>query len=515
MAEGIPTTFLIILDGFGKAPEGPHNAISQAETPNLDRLFSEYATGEIDASESHVGLPKGFMGNSEVGHLNIGAGRIVLQDFSLISSAIEEGSFFTNEAFLNLFEKVKSIKKSTLHLVGLVSDGGVHSHISHLLSLIRFAKDQGIDRVMIHAIIDGRDTSPTSGVGFIKRLNEFCTDAGVGKIATVSGRFYAMDRDKRWERTQEAYETIVAGEGSEQFANAEKYIQDQYDKDVGDEFISPARSNDYRGVKDGDGIIFFNFRSDRARQLTEAVTQRDFEPFRRHNFPALSGFVMMTRYDNKFDLPAAYDKPKVLNSLGEVVSKLGWKQLRIAETEKYAHVTYFFNGGAEAPFAGEKRVLIPSPREVKTYDLKPEMSAREVTDRLLLEVEDQSFQFVVVNFANPDMVGHTGNLRAAIKAIETVDECIGKLVDWIESHEAVGVITADHGNCEMMQSREGEVLTSHTLQRVPIILVDPAQKKSRALNPVGRLCDIAPTILDLWGIEAPDQMTGKSLLATV
>jgi len=504
------TGILVILDGFGINPDPKHNAIAEANTPNWDRLLEQYLHGRLDASESHVGLPQGFMGNSEVGHLNIGAGRVVYQDFSLISRAIEEGTFYQNKAFINLFSEIKK-KDRVLHLIGLVSDGGVHSHISHLLALIQCAKRNSITKMAIHAITDGRDTSPTSGVEYVTRLSSFCEDAGVGAIATVMGRFFAMDRDSRWDRTEKAYHAVVMADAEQSFNAPVAYLRKNYEENVTDEFIPPAVSKDYRGIENGDGVVFFNFRADRARQLTRAITQNEFNHFRRTERPELGGFVSMTPYDGTFQLASAFEKPRIRNTLGEVISQKGWKQLRIAETEKYAHVTYFFNGGDEKVFEGEKRILIPSPRDVKTYDLKPEMSASEVTKILLSELKTGEYRFAAVNFANPDMVGHTGNFRAAVKAVEFVDDCLGKIVDWVESNDAFAVVTSDHGNCELMEDARGMPLTSHTVLPVPIVIVDKEHKKS-SLAKEGRLCDIAPTLLALWDIRPPKEMTGKSLI---
>lgn len=507
------TGILIILDGFGINPDPRHNAIAMAKAPTLKGLLERYPHGEIQASESHVGLPEGFMGNSEVGHLNIGAGRVVYQDFSLISHAIEEELFFENPAFLTLISKLKEGKgKGALHLMGLVSDGGVHSHISHLFALLDLAKRQGIEKVWIHFFADGRDTSPTTGVEFAEQVLDHCRSLGLGKVATVIGRFYAMDRDKRWERTEAAYQAIVGAQGKSEFSDPIAYIRGQYESNTTDEFLPPAVAKGYPGLKDGDGVIFFNFRADRARQITRALTQADFTFFRRESKPALAGFVGMTPYDESLtDVPSAYQKPKVPQTLGEVISRLGGKQLRIAETEKYAHVTYFFNGGDEKVFDGEKRVLIPSPREVRTYDQKPEMSAQQVTDSLLKELETGDYRFVVVNFANPDMVGHTGNLPAAIKAVETVDKCVGRVVQWIEDNGGFGLLTADHGNCEKMVAEDGTPFTAHTTLPVPLIVIEP-QRKKLEVRPGGRLCDIAPTMLALWGIPQPVEMTGRSLV---
>lgn len=480
--------------------------------PAYRRLLNQYPHTQLEASEQNVGLPAGFMGNSEVGHLNLGAGRIVYQDFSLISKAIEDGTFFENPAFNELARKMgEAGRSSTLHLMGLVSDGGVHSHVSHLMALLQWAKSRQITDVKIHIFTDGRDTAPTSARKFVSDLESFCHDLGVGEIATVSGRFYAMDRDSRWERTETAYQAIVQGAAEKQFQLASHYVEEQYQSENTDEFIVPGVKKGYRGIKDGDGVLFFNFRADRARQLTRAMTQNEFPFFRREHFPTLAEFVCMTPYDVAFKLPAAYEKSRVPETLGEIVSRQHWKQLRIAETEKYAHVTYFFNGGEEAPFPGEERVLVPSPREVRTYDLKPEMSAPIVTEKLMGELSKGNYQFVVVNFANPDMVGHTGNYSAAVKALEVLDTCLAKLVEWVESHSAFAILTADHGNCEMMQDKTGSPMTSHTLLPVPMILIDPMHKGVK-LRPTGKLCDVAPTFLSLWSVPQPQGMSGSSMI---
>ncbi len=505
----IVPVILIVLDGFGVNSETKWNAVANAQMPTYQRLLKQYPHDTLNASESYVGLPGGFMGNSEVGHLNIGAGRIVFQDFSLISRSIEDGSFYKNPVSLDLAQKVKSAS-GALHLVGLVSDGGVHSHISHLLSLLDFAKVNAVERVWIHAITDGRDTSPTAGRHFVKTVQDYCQKIGVGQIATVSGRFFAMDRDKHWDRTARAYGAIVRAEGNG-FSSASEYVEASY-PGVTDEFLEPGVRESYRGVKVGDGVFFFNFRADRAKQLARALTQADFSDFEHGEMPKLSGFVCMTPYEASLGLAKAFEKPAVPSTLGEIVAKRGWRQLRIAETEKYAHVTYFFNGGVEAAFPGETRVLVNSPRDVKTYDLKPEMSAREVTEKLLEELE-KGYQFVLVNFANPDMVGHTGVMPAAIAALEVVDECLGKIVAWIEANGVIGILTADHGNCEKMRGDDGQPLTSHTLLPVPLVVVDT--KRKLKLKSGGRLCDIAPTILALWGVKQPSEMTGRSLVESI
>lgn len=503
---------LIVLDGFGINPDKHFNAVEGAEMPTYRSLLSRFPHSQIQASEQNVGLPKGFMGNSEVGHLNLGAGRVVYQDFSLISQAIEDGSFFENPALNELAKKLVSTeRKHSLHLMGLVSDGGVHSHISHLFALLQWAKQRGITDVKIHVFTDGRDTSPTSAKKFVSDLASFCEDLGIGRIATLSGRFYAMDRDSRWDRTEKAYQAIVEAKAKFSFTDPNQFVESQYQMNNSDEFIEPGVARGYQGIQDGDGVVFFNFRADRARQITRALTQADFTFCRREKIPLLSGFVCMTPYDPSFTLSTAFEKPKVPMTLGEVVSLQGWKQLRIAETEKYAHVTYFFNGGDEKPFAGENRVLVPSPREVRTYDLKPEMSAPALTDKLLSELATEEYQLVVVNFANPDMVGHTGNYSAAVRSLEIIDDCLARIVDWVETHEAFAILTADHGNCEMMQDSKGMPMTAHTLLPVPFILIDPKHPKAR-LRKEGKLCDVAPTLLSLWHLPQPEQMTGSSMI---
>ena len=499
------------MDGFGINVERDFNAVKLAKTPTLDKLYRTYPSTEIQASESHVGLPKGFMGNSEVGHLNLGAGRVVYQDFSLISHAIDTGSFFQNTAFVELCQKITQQDNASLHLMGLVSDGGVHSHNSHLYALLKLAKQQGVKKTWVHVITDGRDTSPISGVHFITELLQFQKDLNYSQIATVNGRFFAMDRDNRWERVQKAYEAIVEAKSTVVFANPLEYLQDSYHRNETDEFVIPAVSKNYPGMQSGDGVIFFNFRADRARQITRSMTQSSFNGFLPNRVPLLSGFVCMTPYAEDLKLPAAFEKPKIPKTLGEIASSLHWHQLRIAETEKYAHVTYFFNGGDEKVFQDEKRILVPSPKEVRTYDLKPEMSAEEVTRKLLEELESHPYEFVVVNFANPDMVGHTGNLNAAIKAVEKIDACLAKIFSWVETHGAFAVLTADHGNCEVMQDPTGLPMTAHTTLPVPFVLVD-SKNLDKKLRPGGSLCDVAPTMLAIWGITPPPEMTGKNLL---
>lgn len=502
------TGILIILDGFGLNPSEKDNAVAMAKMPFYRSLLKKYPHTQIEASEKNVGLPEGFMGNSEVGHLNIGAGRVVYQDFSLISRAIEEGDFFKNTVLLEAMKKVGA--QNTLHLLGLVSDGGVHSHISHLKALIAMAKQNDIKKLAVHCFLDGRDTSPQSGKGFVEEIQKFLRTENLGQIQTVMGRFYAMDRDNRWERTEKAFNAIVKGSAQSYFSHPTDYIERSYQKGEFDEFLEPACKNGYEGMKAGDGAIFFNFRADRARQITRALTQNNVSEFECES-PNLSCFVCMTPYDSQFSLPAAFEKTKVSMTLGEVISLKGYQQLRIAETEKYAHVTYFFNGGQEKAFPGEKRILIPSPREVKTYDLKPEMSAEKITDALLKELDSTHYQFVVLNFANPDMLGHTGNLEAAISALEVIDLCLSKIVRWVEQNHAFAVMTADHGNCEKMRDSSGAILTSHTTLPVPFIFIHP-DSPSVKLAATGKLADIAPTFLKAWNIAVPPEMTGESLI---
>ncbi len=503
---------LVILDGWGVSETCMGNALCEAETPNLDALFRDYPHTRLGASGMDVGLPEGQMGNSEVGHLNIGAGRIVYQDFTRISKAIDDGDFFENETLLAAMEKIRKAK-GTLHLLGLLSDGGVHSHESHLYALVELAKRQKIEKVCVHPFMDGRDTPPTSGAGYLARLEEKLREIGLGTVATVTGRYYAMDRDNRWERVEKAYRAITEGKGIEATSSREA-IEGAYDAGQNDEFIEPrviVRDGAPAGtVEDGDGIIFFNFRSDRARELTRAFTDDSFQGFTRYRHPRLCAYVCMTEYDETFGLPVAFPPSTYPNLLGEIVSKAGQRQLRIAETEKYAHVTFFFNGGNETPYPGEERLLIPSPQDVATYDQKPEMSAPEVTDQVVLQVNSGLFGLIVLNYANPDMVGHTGIIEAAAKAMETVDACVGRVVEAVTQAGGSLLITADHGNCEQMIDESGKVQTAHSANPVPLIYVDPKRRDAR-LRP-GILADLAPTILDLMGLEKPKEMTGRSLI---
>ncbi|MBW2011094.1 MAG: 2,3-bisphosphoglycerate-independent phosphoglycerate mutase [Deltaproteobacteria bacterium] len=505
---------LMILDGWGINPSREGNAVSLARTPYLDNLMNAYPHTRLLCSGEAVGLPEGIMGNSEVGHLNIGAGRVVYQDLLRIDSAIRDGSFFENKVLNALISKVKS-NNSALHLMGLVSDGGVHSRMNHLFALIDMAEKKGISRLYIHGILDGRDTPPDSGAGYINSLQEHLTANNYGIIATLCGRFYAMDRDTRWDRTEKAYRLFTKAEGVKEKDPVEA-IKKAYLRDETDEFIQPIVMMDENEksiatIKDGDGILFFNFRSDRARQITRAFTDASFESFNRNPRPNLCDFVSMTLYDEKFDLPMAFPPVHLDGILGEVISKQGLTQLRIAETEKYAHVTYFLNGGEEKPFPLEERCLIPSPREVPTYDLKPEMSAFKVAEELVSRIKSNRYDMIVVNFANMDMVGHTGILEAAIKACEAVDQCVEKVVTQVKAQGGAVVIISDHGNAEKMIEGNGTPHTAHTVNPVPLILVDD-RFKDAALIP-GVLGDVAPTLLHVMGIDKSQQMTGRSLIS--
>lgn len=503
---------LIILDGWGyrKAKEG--NAVLAARTPNLDRLENEYPWCFLEASGEAVGLPEGQMGNSEVGHLNIGAGRIVYQDLTRINISVRNGNFFKNPAFLNAISNVKT-NSSSLHIMGLVSYGGVHSYMTHLYALIKLAQEKGIKKVYIHAFLDGRDVPPKAGLGDIKELDAYCKENGNAKIATVSGRYYAMDRDKRWDRTKLAYDAFTRGVALYTAPDAETAVSEAYSRGETDEFVKPAVISDPEGkptatIQDNDSVIFFNFRPDRARQLTWAFVKDDFEGFTREERPKVY-FVCMAQYDETLDLPVALPPENLKDVLGEVLSRHGLTQLRIAETEKYAHVTYFLNGGKEDCYKGEDRCLIPSPK-IPTYDLKPEMSAYEVTDEVLRRILSGKYDVIVLNFANMDMVGHSGIFEAAVKAVEAVDICLGRIIEALIEKKGVALITADHGNAEKMINPETEEpFTAHTSDQVRCIYF--GNDNVKALEN-GNLCDIAPTILELLGIPKPEEMTGKSLL---
>jgi 2,3-bisphosphoglycerate-independent phosphoglycerate mutase len=503
---------LIILDGWGSNIDENANAVFSAHTPVLDGLAKEYATTRLHCSGEAVGLPAGFMGNSEVGHLNIGAGRVVYQDLMRIDNAIQDGTFFKNTVLSAVMDQVKE-NGTALHFMGLASESGVHSHLNHLYALLKMASARGVGQAYVHAITDGRDSPPDSGIDFIQQIQHHLDATQYGAIATICGRYYAMDRDKRWERTQTAYKLYAQGDGVQETLPKDA-VSHAYHRGETDEFIKPVVMVDGKGapkgpVKDGDGIIIFNFRADRVRQITNAFTNPGFMEFDRNKALQFSAYACMTTYDETFELPVAFSPVRLNKILGEVVSKQGLRQLRIAETEKYAHVTYFFNGGEETPFPLEDRCLIPSPKEVPTYDHKPEMSAIQVTDELLNKMKT-GYDFIVLNFANMDMVGHTGIMPAAVKACETVDRCLGKILEELKLQNGVAIITADHGNAEKMKEENGNPYTAHTLNPVPLILVDDT-RKTVALRE-GVLGDIAPTLLDMMEIEKPKEMTGNTLI---
>lgn len=513
MTPHIKKTILFILDGWGIAPTGPGNAASLADTPTLKRVLQHPLRTTLACSGRSVGLPDGFMGNSEVGHMNIGAGRIIYQDMTRIDVAIEDGSFFLNPVITSLFEKVKT-SGGQVHFMGLLSDGGVHSHINHLFALLECAKKHSVP-ANVHAFMDGRDTSPTSGAGYVKQLLAKMAELGAGRLVSLTGRYYAMDRDKRWDRVQIAWDALTAGMG-EVVTDPVAALETAYANGETDEFIKPrlvaTNGSNPVQIKDGDAVFFFNFRADRARELTSCFYKKDFTDFARNSSPKLAEFASMSPYDETMPAPAAFMPEDIKMVLGEVVSNMGLTQLRIAETEKYAHVTYFFNGGREEPFKGEDRALIPSPREVATYDLKPQMSAVAVKDKLITEWVAHKYDLVVCNFANPDMVGHTGIIPAAITALETVDKCIAELLDFAAKNNIRVLITADHGNVEELLTADNKPMTAHTLNRVPFIIIDD-ELAGCQLAADAKLGDIAPTILDLWKVEKPAEMTGNSMLS--
>ena len=500
---------LIIMDGFGLRKETEGNAIAAAKHPNLDRLWATCPHTRIGASGMDVGLPDGQMGNSEVGHTNMGAGRIVYQELTRITKSIEEGEYLSNPALLHAMENAKK-PGAALHLMGLLSDGGVHSHIHHLFGLIEMAKKMGVEKVYIHCFMDGRDVPPTSGAEYIEELQKELEKTGVGKIATVSGRYYAMDRDNRWERVVKAYDAMVNGEGVKA-PDPAAMMRQSYADGVTDEFIVPAVVTEGAEVKSGDSVIFFNFRPDRARELTRTLVDPDFAGFERKKgfFPLT--YICMTQYDATMpNVEVAYAPQSLANTFGEYISKNGLTQLRIAETEKYAHVTFFFNGGVEAPYPGEDRALIPSPK-VATYDLQPEMSAYLVTDEVVKRIRSGKYDVIILNYANCDMVGHTGVFEAAVKAVEAVDTCLGRTLAAIEEMGGRAFVTADHGNADMMTDEEGNPFTAHTTNPVPFIAVG-FPEGTKLLPHGGRLADIAPTMLQALGLPQPAEMTGRSML---
>ena len=501
---------LMILDGFGINDNTDGNAVKTAKTPNIDKLMKKYQTTEVYTSGLKVGLPEGQMGNSEVGHTNIGAGRIVYQDLTKITKSIEDGDFFTIPEFSEAIENCKKYN-SKLHILGLLSDGGVHSHIRHLYGLLEMAKRRDFENVYVHCFLDGRDTPPASAEGYIMQLEEKMKEKNLGKIASISGRYYAMDRDKRWDRVKKCYDALVNGEG-EKATSATIAIEDSYQKEVFDEFVVPTvicnGDTPIATIENHDSVIFFNFRPDRAREITRTIVDKDFNEFETKKLDTY--FVCFTNYDETMpNVKIAFKKEPLVNTLGEVLANNGLTQLRIAETEKYAHVTFFFNGGEEKQYAGEDRILVPSPK-VATYDLKPEMSAYEVTENVVKAIDSDKYDVIILNYANPDMVGHTGSLPAAIKAIETIDECVGKVVEAMLAHNGTMLITADHGNAEqMIDYKTGEPHTAHTTNPVPLILVT---ENSDLKIKSGKLADLAPTILELLNIEKPTEMTGESIL---
>ncbi len=500
-------TVLLILDGLGIAPAGAHNAVTCAATPNLDALFARFPHTQLSASGEDVGLPAGQIGNSEVGHTNIGAGRVVYQDLPRISRAVADGSFFENPVYCAAMDEAARSGRS-VHILGLLSDGGVHSHITHIFALIELAKRRGVKNCYVHAFLDGRDVGPSTGAGYVKALLDQCDSLGYGTLATLQGRFWGMDRDKRWERLEKGYRALVCGEGIAD-PDAVHAMEASYAAGVTDEFVEPVICAPEGCIRSGDSVIFANFRPDRAREMTWALTKADFDGFARPKgfFPL--HYVCTTQYDEAMtELPIAFPPETVEMTLGDYISAQGLRQLRIAETEKYAHVTFFFNGGVERQTEGEDRILVPSPKTVPTYDLIPEMSAREVTDKACAAIESGDYAMVIMNLANCDMVGHTGVMDAAVKAVEVVDECVGRVFQSVEKMHGVLFVTADHGNADCMQSPDGEPHTAHTTNPVPFLVCGLGDV---ALRP-GRLADIAPTLLHAMGLAKPAEMTGLDLI---
>ncbi len=500
----VPSLALVILDGWGLADPGPGNAVAQAVTPVFDELWETYARTTLSASGRDVGLPEGQMGNSEVGHMNLGAGAVVKQDLARIDDAVADGSLFENESLLAACEAARKSPRGRLHLMGLVSDGGVHSGFTHLEALIELAAQEGVPDVVVHAFTDGRDTLPSSAAGYVEELERWLRHAG--RIGTVSGRYYAMDRDRRWDRVKLAYDAIVHGEGL-RAATAAEAIAEAYERGETDEFIRPTVIGDYDGMADGDVAIHFNFRPDRARELVMALTERDFDEFDRGEALDIE-LTTLTEYRGDWDYPIAFEPAEPATTLAAVLAEHGERQLHVAETEKYAHVTYFFNGGREDEWEGEERALVDSPRDVPTYDHKPEMSAVAAAEAFTSRWAEGGYRFGIINFANPDMVGHTGSIPAAVAAIEAVDRCLGEVVATVHRSGGACIVTADHGNAEQMLEPDGSPNTAHTLNPVPFVVTVPGIE----LDDGGRLADVAPTALDLLGIEQPDAMTGRSLV---
>jgi 2,3-bisphosphoglycerate-independent phosphoglycerate mutase len=507
MKSGLKPVLLLILDGWGYSETKEFNAIYQANTPNWDQMWANNPHTLIGTSGSKVGLPDGQMGNSEVGHLNIGAGRVVYQDLTRIGKAIEDGTFFSNPALVGAVDAACA-EGGAVHIFGLLSPGGVHSHEDHIHAMVEMAIKRGNDKVYVHAFLDGRDTPPRSAGPSLELLQNAMDKAGGGRVATIVGRYYAMDRDNRWDRVNKAYDLVTGAEAPFVAADAQTALKMAYERDENDEFVQGTRIGEAVQMQDGDAIIFMNFRADRAREITRAFIEPEFEGFERKITPRLADFVCLTQYHEEFDVPVAYGKEELVNTLGQYISDLDMRQLRLAETEKYAHVTFFFNGGREEPFPNEERVLIPSP-QVATYDLQPEMSAVGVTDALVAAIESNQFGLIVCNYANPDMVGHTGNFAAAVLAIEAIDEALGSILQALQSVGGELLLTADHGNADQMRDdTNGQPHTAHSNNPAPLVYVG----REGGLMEGGALCDIAPTLLDILGLEKPGEMTGRSLL---
>ncbi len=508
MSSKVRPAVLLILDGWGLSDNTDHNAINAAGKPNWDRLWNEYPHTEIRTSGSAVGLPGGQMGNSEVGHLNLGAGRVVYQEFTRISRSIRTGSFFTNRTLTDAVDQAAEAG-TAVHILGLLSPGGVHSHEEHIHAMTKLAAERGVERIYIHAFLDGRDMPPKSAQPSLEAMDAVLAEIGCGRIATIVGRYFAMDRDHRWDRIKRAYDLITDGKAEYCADTAVQALLAAYERGETDEFVKASCIGEPVTVADGDVIINMNYRSDRARQITRAFIEPDFDGFERARVPQLAAFVSLTEYSKDFDIPVAYPPERLEDTFGEYIAKLGLLQLRIAETEKYAHVTFFFNGGVEAPNEGEDRILVPSP-QVATYDLQPEMSAYEVTDKLVAAIESDRYDTIICNYANGDMVGHTGNFDAAVKAIEVLDACVGRVAEAVEKVGGEMLITADHGNAEqMLDPKADQPHTAHTLNPVPLIYVG---KAAAGLMEHGALCDIAPTLLQIMGLPQPAEMTGRSLL---
>ena len=495
------------MDGFGIAPPTAGNAIAQAKKPNLDALFAKYPNSQLQASGLDVGLPAGQMGNSEVGHTNIGAGRVVFQILPKISKEIAEGRFFENPVYLKAIHDAKQNGKS-LHVLGLLSDGGVHSHLTHIFAMLDMAKKEGVEQVYVHCFLDGRDVPPTSGAGFVRQLQEKCEEVGNARIATVQGRFWGMDRDKRWDRVEAGYDAIVRGIGVKD-PDAVHAVEASYAENVTDEFVKPIVVCADGVINPGDSVIFMNFRPDRAREMTWALNLPAFDGFERKKTVFPLSYVCTAQYDETLTLPIAYPPEEIVNTLGDLVSEHGLRQFRVAETEKYAHVTFFFNGGVEKQTEGEDRCLVPSPKEYPTYDLIPQMSAVKVCDKVVEALQSEQYDLIVCNFANCDMVGHTGIMEAAVKAIEALDKCVPRIADAVLAKDGTILLTADHGNADDMIDEEGNAVTAHSLNPVPLVNI---ANKPHQLKDGGRLADLAPTLLDLMDIPQPEEMTGQSLL---